>query len=315
MRALCGASRAVGPGVRALLLPGAPAHIWGWSGESPVGAQCRSGLGKVPGVGGQAPLFELLCLCFWGPHIWAPLQGPAGSPAPQLIHSFVRKCPRVSLFSVVSVGKKVQLATVRGGCYCKATPVWGGSCVCWFSSEQQVPRVLRPRPSGSGASAKLLCPGLRLRSLREERAGRGRAWTGCLLPGWGRGDLHHRPAVRSPGQRRGGGDPDLHQRPRGQERRGVLREGHLPVGEPPAVLACPPLRSDRLVRANSGSSSPADLHGLLVRAEGPPSRAPRPPASWGGGLGAQKHEAPLRCTRAGVAACDVSICFIVRCIL
>lgn len=71
VRALCGASRAVGPGVRALLLPGAPAHIWGWSGESPVGAQCRSGLGKVPGVGGQAPLLSSSA-CASG----APTSGP-----------------------------------------------------------------------------------------------------------------------------------------------------------------------------------------------------------------------------------------------
>uniref|UniRef100_M3Y723 Nephrocystin 4 n=1 Tax=Mustela putorius furo TaxID=9669 RepID=M3Y723_MUSPF len=40
VRALCGAGRAVGPGVRALLLPGAPARIWRRSGESPVGGQC-----------------------------------------------------------------------------------------------------------------------------------------------------------------------------------------------------------------------------------------------------------------------------------
>ncbi|XP_071073907.1 nephrocystin-4 isoform X7 [Dasypus novemcinctus] len=65
------------------------------------------------------------------------------------------------------------------------------------------------------------------------------ALQGGLLPGRRGRDLHDRPAVPGASEGWGGGDPHLHQRPRGQERGDVLREGHLPVEEPPARSAAP----------------------------------------------------------------------------
>lgn len=95
----------------------------------------------------------------------------------------------------------------------------------------------------------------------------------CVRLGWGRRDLHHRPAVCISPERRGGRDSDLHQRPRRQKRRGLLREGHLPVKwwpEGPARPSCRSTGTDSRALAPPplvpclGPSSPRALLGPLV---------------------------------------------------
>lgn len=86
-----------------------------------------------------------------------------------MIHSFVRKCLRVSLFSVASTARQSQ-----GRVLLQSDPPCGEAAASVGSAQNS--RCLESRgrgPQGLGPQLKLLCLGLRLRSLREERAAAG----------------------------------------------------------------------------------------------------------------------------------------------
>lgn len=132
-------------------------------------------------------------------------------------------------------------------------PVRGGGFLGWEASPGTWEAQLWPGTPGNssehlehlepGGPACALYPGLepQLKSPcrpgfacvelagTEREAGVGLGSDARLRLGWGRRDLHHWPAVCASPEPRGGGGSDLHQRPRRQERRSVLREGHLPV--------------------------------------------------------------------------------------